>query len=145
MAISSFAVAGESSWYAPIRADLWPLINPWAPKIERSLPVSEAQRTHANEPWEAAYEHPAGIWKREWEIVSNFSSGIDPLGALLAEHLEDDAAEVTSKGADGLIVLLAFGAFFLVVALRLRDPFTMVIDGHHHRPLGAGVDMLGRL
>ncbi len=53
-----------------------------------------------------------------------FPSGIDPIGALLAEHLEDDAAKVTSKGADGLIVLLAFGTFFLVVALRLRDPFT---------------------
>ncbi len=82
---------------------------------------------------------------REFVIVSNFSLGIDPVGSLLAEHLEDDAAEVTSKGSDGLIVFLAFGAFFLVVALRLRDPFTMVIDGRHHRRLGAGIDMLGRL
>ncbi len=63
----------------------------------------------------------------------------------MVEHLEDNAAEVSAKGADGLIVLLAFGAFFLVVALRLRDPFTMMIDGYHHRRLGAGVDMLWRL
>ncbi len=27
--------------------------------------------------------------------VSGFWSGIDPVGALLAEHLEDDAAEVS--------------------------------------------------
>ncbi len=78
-------------------------------------------------------------------IVWIFSSGIDPVGSLLAEHLEDDAAEVPAKGADGLIVFLAFGAFFVVVALRLRDPFAMVIDGRHHRRLGAGVDMLRRL
>ncbi len=63
----------------------------------------------------------------------------------MAEHLEDDAAEMSAEGADGLIVLLAFGAFFLLVALRLRDPFAMVIDGRHHCRLGAGVDMLRRL
>ncbi len=63
----------------------------------------------------------------------------------MAEHFEDDAAEVSAKGADGLIVLLAFGAFSLVVALGLRDPFAMVIDSDHHRGLGAGVDMLWRL
>ncbi len=78
-------------------------------------------------------------------MVSNFSSGIDPIRAVLAEHLEDDAAKVSAEGADGLIVLLAFGAFFLVVALRLRDSFAMVIDGRHHRRLGASVDMLRRL
>ncbi len=74
-----------------------------------------------------------------------FWSGIDPVGALLAGHLEEDAAEVSAEGADGLIVFLALGAFFLVVALRLRDPFAMVIDGGHHRRLGAGVDVLWRL
>ena len=92
-----------------------------------------------------ACEHPAGIWKREFEKVSNFSSGIDPVASFLAEHLEDDAAEVSAEGADGLVVSLALGALFLVVALRLRDPFAMVIDGGHHRRLGAGVDMLWRL
>ncbi len=63
----------------------------------------------------------------------------------MGEHLEDDAAEVTAEGADGLVVSLALGALFLVVALRLRDPFAMVIDGGHHRRLGAGVDVLWRL
>ncbi len=63
----------------------------------------------------------------------------------MGEHLEDDAAEVSAEGADGLVVSLAIGAFFLVVALRLRDPFAIVIDGDHHRCLGAGVDMLWRL
>ena len=29
-------------------------------------------------------------------------------------------------GSDGLVVSLSFGALFLVVALRLRDPFAMV-------------------
>jgi hypothetical protein len=58
----------------------------------------------------AAYEHPAGIWKREFEKVSNLSSGIDPVGTLLDEHLEDDAAEVSAEGADDLIVFLAFCA-----------------------------------
>ena len=72
-------------------------------------------------------------------------SGIDPVWPLLAEHLEDDAAEVTAEGTDGLVVSLSFGALFLVVALRLRDPFAMVIDGGHHRRLGAGVDVLWRL
>ncbi len=43
------------------------------------------------------------------------------------------------------LCLYTVGAFFLVVALRLRDPFAMVIDGGHHRRLGAGVDMLWRL
>ncbi len=81
----------------------------------------------------------------EFEEVSDFSSGIDPVGTLLAEHLEDDAAKVSAEGADGLVVSLALGAFFFVVALRLRDPFAMVIDGGHHRRLGAGVDMLWRL
>ncbi len=90
-------------------------------------------------------EHPAGIWKGEFEKVSNFWSGIDPVGTLLGEHLEDDAAEVSAEGADGLVVFLAFGAFFLVVALRLRDSFAMVIDGGHHRRLGAGVDVPWRL
>ncbi len=52
---------------------------------------------------------------------------------------------MTAEGADGLVVSLAFGALFLVVALRLRDPLAMVIDGRHHRRLGAGVDMLWRL
>ncbi len=60
----------------------------------------------------------------------------------MAEHFEDDAAEVPAEGADGLIVFLALGALSLVVALRLGDPFAMVIDGGHHRRLGAGVDML---
>ena len=77
--------------------------------------------------------------------ASIFSSVIDPIETLLAEHLEDDAAEVSAEGADGLIVFLAFGAFFLVVALRLRHTFAMVIDGGHHRCLGAGVDMLWHL
>ena len=81
------------------------------------IPLLEALRTKPGVLRPAAYEHPAGIWKREFKIVSNFSSWIDPIGALLAEHLEDDAAEVSAEGADGLIVLLAFGAFFLVVAL----------------------------
>ncbi len=63
----------------------------------------------------------------------------------MAEHLEDDAAEVSAEGADGLVVSLAFGALFLVVALRLRDSFAMVIDSRHHRRLGAGVDVLRRL
>ncbi len=72
-------------------------------------------------------------------------SGINPIGTVLAEHLEDDAAEVSAEGAYGLIVFLAFGAFFLVVALRLRDTFAMVIEGEHHRGLGPGVDMFWRL
>ena len=63
----------------------------------------------------------------------------------MSEHLEDDAAEVTAEGADGLVVSLTVGAFFLVVALRLRDQFAMVIAGGHHRRLGAGVDMPWRL
>ncbi len=71
-----------------------------------------------------------------------FWSGLDPVGKLLGEHLEYDAADLTAEGADGLVVSLSLGAFFLVVALRLRNPFTMVIDGRHHRRLGAGVDML---
>ncbi len=40
----------------------------------------------------------------------------------------------------GLVVSLAFGALFLVVALRLRDSFAMVINSRHHRRLGAGAD-----
>ncbi len=63
----------------------------------------------------------------------------------MGEQLEDDAAEVPAEGADGLVVCLAFGAFSLVVALRLRDPLAMVIDGDHHRRLGTGVDMPWRL
>ncbi len=63
----------------------------------------------------------------------------------MSEHLEDDAAEVSAEGADGLVVSLSFGALFFVVALRLRDPFAMVIDGDHHCRLCAGVDMLWRL
>ncbi len=84
-------------------------------------------------PANVAPEHPAGIWKRESEelLVSDRSSR-DGLG----RASEDDAAEVTAEGADGLVVFLAFGALFLVVALRLRDPFAMVIDGGHHRRLG---------
>ncbi len=54
----------------------------------------------------------------------------------MGEHLEDDAAEVTAEGADGLVVSLAFGALFLGVALRLRDPFAMMIEGGQHRRLG---------
>ncbi len=110
------------------------------------MPVDEAeiQRQRENDE-KSEDEHPAGIWKREFEKVSNFSSGIDPVGTLLGEHLEDNAAEVSSKGSDSLVVSLSFGAFFLVVALRLRDPFAMVIDSRHHRRLGAGVDMLWRL
>ncbi len=33
--------------------------------------------------------------------VSGFWSGIDPAGTLLAEHFEDDAAEVSAEGIDG--------------------------------------------
>ncbi len=73
-------------------------------------------------------EHPAGIWKREFEKASNFSSGIDSVGALLAEHLEDDAAEVSAESADGLIVSLSFGAFFLVVALRFAKTVSQSWD-----------------
>jgi len=57
--------------------------------------------------WTSAYEHPAGIWKRKFEKVLNFSSGIDPVGTLLGEHLEDNAAEVSGEGADGLVVSLS--------------------------------------
>ncbi len=56
----------------------------------------------------------------------------------MAEHFVDDAAEVSAECEDGLIVSIAFGALFLVVALRLRDSFAMVIDSRHHRRLGAG-------
>ncbi len=63
----------------------------------------------------------------------------------MGEQLEDDAAEVPAEGADGLVVCLAFGAFSLVGALRLRDQFAVVIDGGRHRRLGTGVDMPGRL
>ncbi len=56
--------------------------------------------------------------EEENALVSNFWSGIDPVGPLLAEHLEDDAAEVSAEGADGLVVSLAVGAFFLVVAMK---------------------------
>jgi len=37
-------------------------------------------------------------------------SGFGSVGTLLAEHLEDDTAEVSSKGSDGLVVFLSFGA-----------------------------------
>ncbi len=77
--------------------------------------------------------------------VSGFWSGIDPVGTLLGEHLEDDAAKVTAEGTNGLVVSLSFGTLFFVVALRLRDPFAMVIEGDHHRSLGAGVNMFWRL
>ncbi len=62
---------------------------------------------------ESEVEHPAGIWKRESEkMLRGFWSGIDPVGTLLGEHLEDDAAEVTAEGTNGLVVSLSFGAFF---------------------------------
>ncbi len=40
-------------------------------------------------------------WKLEEGIYGFFWSGIDPVGSLLGEHLEDDAAEVTAEGSDG--------------------------------------------
>ena len=52
----------------------------------------------------------------------------------MAEHLEDDAAEVSAEGADRLIVSIAFGALLFVVGLGLRDPFAMVIDGGRYAP-----------
>ena len=70
---------------------------------------------------------------------------IDPVGAILAQHLEDDAAEVAAEGADGLIVRLAVGALIVVVALGLRDLFAMVVDGGHHGGLGPDIDMFWRL
>ncbi len=88
---------------------------------------------------------PLEFGRGDLKKVSGFWSGIDPVGTLLAEHLEDNAAEVPAEGADGLVVSFALGAFFFVVALRLRDPFAMVIDGDHHRRLGTGVNMLWRL
>ena len=84
---------------------------------------------------------PLEFGRQNWSNLS----GIDPVWPLLAEHLEDDAAEVTAEGTNGLVVSLSFGALFLVVALRLRDPFAMVIDGNHHCRLCAGVNMLWRL
>ena len=51
-----------------------------------------------------------------------FWSGLDPVGGFLAEHFEDDAAEVSAEGTDGLIVPLALGALPPVVALRLGNP-----------------------
>ncbi len=66
----------------------------------------------------AACEHPAGIWKGKFqEILEFFSSWVDPVGTLFGEQLEDDAAEVSAEGTDGLVVPFALGAFFLVVAL----------------------------
>ncbi len=59
---------------------------------------------------------------------------VDPVGALLAEHLEDDAAEMSAESTDCLIVFLAFGALLFVVALRLRHSFAMVIDGGRYAP-----------
>ena len=63
-----------------------------------------------------------------------FSSGIDPVGPVLAEHLEDDAAEMSAEGADRLVVCLAFGALLFVVGLGLRHAFAMVIDGGRYAP-----------
>ncbi len=63
----------------------------------------------------------------------------------MRDDLEDDTAKVSAEGADGLVVSLTFGAFFLIVALRLGDQFSMLIDGDHHCPLGPGVDMPWRL
>ncbi len=108
--------------------------------VHRRIP-DVAERGAEGPPLNIPLEFRRGNLKK----VSGFWSGIDPVGTLLAEHLEDDAAEVSAEGADGLVVSLALGAFFFVVALRLRDPFAMVIEGGHHRRLGAGVDMLWRL
>ena len=120
-----------SSW---LQADIQP------PKIDfRFTPESGHSEAHAGLP---LVNIPLEIGRGNLRI---FRSGIDPVGTLLGEHLEDDTAEVSAEGADGLVVSLAIGAFFLVVALRLRDQFAMVIDGDHHRRLGAGIDMLWRL
>ena len=50
------------------------------------------------------------------EILS-FWSGIDPVGPVLGEHLEDDPADMSAEGADGLVMFFALSAFGLVVAL----------------------------
>ncbi len=63
-------------------------------------------------------------------MVSNFSSWIDPIGALLAEHLEDDAAKVSAEGADGLIVLLP-SARFSRSSVAIAGP---VCDGDRRPP-----------
>ena len=87
------------------------------PLSQRLGPVPDSKRKYLRNPPRSAHEHPAGIWKREFEIVSNFSSGIDPVGSLLAEHLEDDAAEMSAEGADGLVVGFTFRAFVFVLFL----------------------------
>ncbi len=44
-AISSAVAAAESSSKALVQTDLWRRNSPWNPKFERSLPVSEGERT----------------------------------------------------------------------------------------------------
>ena len=54
-----------------------------------------------------SYEHPAGNWEGNLRAALVLS-GINPIGTVPAEHLEDDAAEVSVEGAYGFIVFLAF-------------------------------------
>ncbi len=50
------------------------------------------------------------------EILS-YWSGIDPVGPVLGEHLEDDPADMSAEGADGLVMFFSLSAFCFVVAL----------------------------
>ncbi len=48
---------------------------------------------------------------------------------------------MATQGAYCLVMALAFGALFLVVALRLGDLFAMPIHCGHHRRFATGVDV----
>ena len=52
----------------------------------------------------AGVEHPAGILKSEFQKML---SGFEPVRTLFSEHLEDDTAEMSAEGTDGLIMFLA--------------------------------------
>jgi hypothetical protein len=62
-------------------------------------------------------EHPAGNLKGKIARDGEFGSGLDPIGSVIFEHLEDDGAKMSSESTDGLIVPFALGPLFLVVSL----------------------------
>jgi hypothetical protein len=74
---------------------------------------------------------------------SIYWSCLIPIWAIGGDHFEDDAAEMSAEGADGLVVGFTFRAFVFVITLRLRNPFAVPVDRRHHRGLGAFVDVTG--
>ncbi len=65
------------------------------------------------------------------EDVEGFVESAVEVATLLGEHLEDDTAEVSAEGADGLVVSLALGAFFSRSSAAIAGP---VCDGDRRRP-----------